>query len=113
MKRLFFVVLMVLSFDIFAGADLKGKIARTWLDQSGNLWMKMDSAAFDNYCKPGWYNFNLYIPSTDKSFPYYYGMITSAQAKQQYVYLANMSTFDGSKACDLTKTGYGIVVLSN
>lgn len=70
----------------------------------------MTDARFDQYCKPGWYGFNMYIPTSDSAFPYYYGLITSALAKGQNVYVANISHYDGSTACDLTRTGYGIVV---
>jgi len=53
---------------------------------------------------------NLYIPETDKSYPYYYSLVTTALVKEKSVFIANISVFDGSKACDITKTGYGLVL---
>lgn len=93
-----------------AGTDLTSTIARVKLNGDGKLWIKMNDARFDQYCKPGWYGFNLYIPVSDPAFPYYYGLITSALAKGQNLYIANISHYDGSTACNLTETGYGIVV---
>ena len=101
---------MLLSSTVFAGVDLSSKIERIKLNGDGKLWIKMSNSSFDTYCKPGWMGFNMYVPESDKSYPYYYGLITSALAKQQTLYIANISTFNGTGSCDLTKTGYGIVV---
>ncbi len=111
MKYLLAFIFFLLPFACYSGVDLTSKISRVKLNGDGNLWIKMESDSFDEYCKPGWFGFNLYIPESDKYFPYYYGLLTSALASGQNVYIANISKYDGSTACDLTKTGYGVVVL--
>lgn len=95
-----------------AGVDLVSTIQRIKFNGDGKLWLKMANSQFDQYCSPGWNGFNLYIPQSDSSFPYYYGLVLSAMSKEQELHIANISKFDGSSACDLTKTGYGIVVKS-
>ncbi|WP_298772824.1 hypothetical protein [uncultured Shewanella sp.] len=99
----------LLSFSAVA-KDLSSTIERVWMKGDGKLWLKMTSDEFDAYCKPGWYGFNLYIPDSDPAYPYYYGLITSALAKQQSLFIANIDKFDGTESCDLTETAYGIVV---
>jgi len=96
----------------FAGVDLTGKITRVWLKDDDKLWFAMDNTQFNTYCKPRWFGFNLYIPKSDKDFPYYYGLITSASAKGQKVRISAINVFDGSTACNVIQTGYGIVVHS-
>lgn len=109
-KVLTTLLFLFLPLSALAGVDLASTIERIKVSGDGKLWLKMTNSAFDQYCKPGWYGFNLYIPETDKSYPYYYGLIATALAKDKAVYIANISTFDGSKACDITKTGYGLVL---
>ena len=100
----------LISMHTSAGVDLSGRIDRIWLKGDGNLWIRMDNTAFDTYCKPGWYGFNLYIPTSSADYPFYYGLLATAMSQNAVVYIANISVFDGSGHCDLTKTGYGIVV---
>jgi hypothetical protein len=104
---------LLFSTTCCAGVDLSSNIERVWLKGDGKLWLKMTSSTFDTYCKPVWHGFNLYIPETDPSYPYYYGLIASALAKNQRIRISNISYFDGTTACDITKTGYGIVVSRN
>lgn len=110
MKLKAFALGMLLSPFCTAGVDLVSTVERVKLNGDGKLWLKMTSSTFDQYCKPTWFGFNLYIPESDPSFPYYYGMVVSALANGQSLHIANISKFDGSTTCDLTKTGYGIVV---
>lgn len=110
MKFKIFCTSLFFSSFCFAGVDLSSTIERIQLKSDGKLWLKMTSPAFDTYCKPGWYGFNLYILESDPSYPYYYGLVTSALAKNQSIRISNISYFDGTKACDIVKTGYGVVV---
>ena len=110
MKYILAAVLTVFSMVSFAATDIQSTIERVQLKGDGNLWIKMTNSGFDRFCKPGWHGFNLFIPQSDAAFPYYYGLVTSALAKGQDLYIANIDVFDGSTHCDLTKTGYGIVV---
>ena len=109
-NTLFFMLFWCISNYTFAGVDLTGKITKIWLKNDDKLWFTIDNPQFDTYCKPGWFGFNLYIPKSDKDFPYYYGLISSANAKGQSVRISNISVFDGSTACNVIQTGYGIVV---
>jgi hypothetical protein len=111
LKTLF--ISLLFSSSCLAGADLVSTIERVQLKGDGKLWLKMTNPAFDTYCKPGWHDFNLYILESDPSYPYYYGLVTSALAKNQNVRISNVSYFDGTTACDIVKTGYGIVVSRN
>lgn len=93
-----------------AGVDIASTVERLKINGDGKLWIKMTSPAFDKYCKKGWYEFNMYIPESDKSYPFYYALLTTALSSGKSVYIANISKYDGSTYCDLTKTGYGIVL---
>lgn len=110
MKFRLLILSLVLSSSAFSGVDISSTIERVKINGDGKLWLKMTNSTFDEYCKPGWYGFNLFIPEADKSYPYYYGLVASAFSKGQALYIANISVFDGTGSCDLTKTGYGIVV---
>lgn len=110
MKFKTLIVSLLFSATSMAGTDLVSTIERVQLKGDGKLWLKMTNSTFDTYCKPGWYGFNLYILESDPSYPYYYGLVTSALAKNQSIRVSNISYFDGTTACDIVKTGYGIVV---
>ena len=84
------LLFLSLSLPAVAGVDLSSTIERIKINGDGKLWLKMTSRAFYQYCKPGWYGFNLYIPETDKSYPYYYGLITTALAKEKPIHIANI-----------------------
>ena len=108
---LYFLIMGFISLPVISGVDLVGKVERLQIKSNDHkLWIRMNNPSFDTYCAQGWYGFNIYIPTSDPMFPYYYGLLTSALAQQQDVYIANISRFDGNTACDLSLTGYGIVV---
>ncbi len=114
MKKLIVSIVMMLLLmcsEAHAGVDLSGKVERLWLDGRGKLWLKINQPAFDTYCKPGWYGFNLYIETNHPDYPYFYGLLSSAFSQAQTVRISNVSHFDGTVACDITETGYGVVVL--
>jgi hypothetical protein len=110
-KVLFIFLLVTFSNYGFSATDLVGKIDRIQINGDGKLWIKLSEARFNEFCKPGWYGFNVYIPQSDKNYPYYYGLITTALTHSHNVRISNISYFDGTKACDITQTGYGIVLL--
>ena len=105
-----------------AGVDLVGNIGTVWL-AGDNFYFSIKEERFGNtsdttitigkYCKSNWGNFRLYVPVSDSKFPYYYGLITSANANGNLVKLANISKFNGTTQCDISQTGYGIVVYPN
>jgi len=110
-KRCLTIMCLLLSFNplAHAGVDVTGKILRVWL-QDDKLWIKLDNTLVDTYCKPGWFGFNLYISTSDKNYSYYYGLIASALSKGESVRISNISVYDGTTACDILYTNYGIVV---
>ncbi|MBY0444263.1 MAG: hypothetical protein K2Q15_03530 [Burkholderiales bacterium] len=111
MKKLCFAILLILSSLSFAGVDIAGPVQRVQLAPDGKLWFTMETTSAATYCKPGWFSLTMYIPRDHPDFAYYFAMLLSATAKGKSVYIANISAFDGSGPCDITKTGYGLVVL--
>jgi len=109
LKKILITLIMLLSFNVNAGYDVVGYITSIHL-KDGALKFSLSNRAADTYCKVGWAGLSFYIPTGHEDYPYYYGLITSANANKQKVRLANISTFDGTTACDITKTGYGILV---
>jgi len=91
--------------------DIAGTVPRIWVASDGNLWFIVDTPPANTYCLPGWFGFNMFIPKGDPNFVYYYGLLVGAVAKAKPVYIANISTFNGTTACDISKTGFGIVLM--
>ncbi|CCN80997.1 hypothetical protein VIBNISFn27_200012 [Vibrio nigripulchritudo SFn27] len=104
------LLLSIFASTSFAGVDIASTVERLRVNGDGKLWIKMTDPGFDKYCKTGWYGFNMYIPESDKSYPFYYAMLTTALSNGHSIYIANISKFNGSDYCDLTQTGYGIVL---
>lgn len=108
-----FILFLILSFNASAGVDREGVIERVWFNHSDRIWFKINNPSIDEYCKPQWYGFNLYVLKSDKDFPYYYGLITSALSKGSRVRVSNIGIFDGQSACNIVETGYGLLVYGN
>lgn len=111
-----FLVSCILSFSVLsahAGVDISGAVQRMQVDGAGNLWFAMDGATStsERYCKPGWYGFAMYIPAAHPQYPYYFALLATAVSKGKSVYIANIGVFNGSAACDITQTGFGVVLL--
>lgn len=100
-----------------AGDDLWGKVTGVQIAADGKLWFSMTEAsgttAPSTYCKPGWAGLNLYVPKDHAEYPYYYAMLMTAVSKGNTVLVANASIYDGSGPCDITKTGFGMVMFSS
>lgn len=95
-----------------AGVDVAGTISAAQVAGDGTLWFLISDSRTATYCAPGWFGFNLKVPRTHADYPYYYGVVMMALTKQKPVYLANISVYNGSTACDITATGYGIVLMN-
>ena len=106
---LIFVFGICLSVGVSAGYDVVGYITSVHL-KDGVLNFALSNRSADTYCKVGWAGLSFYVPTDHESYPYYYGLIVAANTHKQKVRLANISVFDGTAACDITKTGYGIIV---
>lgn len=111
--RLFLMSLLlcITTATAHAGADISGPVERVQLAPDGKLWFSMDTTPATTYCKAGWYRLTMYVPKEDPNFAYYFAIIMTAVSKGKSIYIANISAFDGTTACDITKTGYGIVLL--
>lgn len=109
-RLLTLILLIAFASTSFAGVDIGGHVTRLWIDGGGNVWFKLDNDSADPYCAKGWYDFNLYVPAADPNYPYLYGLLMTAASKKQSIYVANISVFNGSTACDVTRTGYGLVL---
>jgi len=97
-----------------AGADLGGTVNAIQVAADGTLWFSISpSAGTPNpatYCKPGWAGLNMFIPPSNSQYAYYYGMLMTSLSKGTVAYVANVSVFNGSVPCDITQTGYGLVL---
>lgn len=94
----------------FAGTDIVRVISQMWLDASGSLWFRLNNSSADPYCAAGWGNNNLYVPASDPNFAFYYGIVLASVSKAQNVYVPNISVFNGTTSCDITKTSYGLML---
>lgn len=94
-----------------AGVDISGPVQRVHLAADGNIWFVMETTSAATYCVKGWFDFNMYVPKDHPQFPYYYAMLTTAVSKGKSVYVANISLYNGTGPCDITKTGFGLVLL--
>jgi hypothetical protein len=94
----------------YAGVDIHGPVQRVQIAADGKLWFSMDTTPVATYCRPGWNSMTMYIPKESAEYPYYFAMLMTAVAKGKNVTVANISIYDGSVSCDITKTGYGLVL---
>ena len=90
--------------------DAHGQIQRVQVAADGKLWFAMGTAPATTYCKEGWAGLNMFVPKDHPEYPYYYAMLVTAASKGKTVLVANLDVFDGTGPCDITKTGYGLVL---
>jgi hypothetical protein len=109
-QSLCFISTLLYGAAAFA-ADITGPVQRLHVADDGTLWFAMDTTVAQTYCKPGWHALTMYIPANHPQYQYYYGMLLTAVAKGRGIYVGNISHYNGTVACDVTKTGYGIVLL--
>ncbi|WP_323141135.1 hypothetical protein [Massilia phyllosphaerae] len=95
----------------YAGADIWGTVQRMQLGADGKIWFVLDSTDTATYCKSEWFEFNMYVPPDNPQYAYYYGILMTSLLKGKGVVVANISVFNATAACDITKTGYGIAIL--
>lgn len=108
--RLCLVPLLLCTAGVsYGGVDISGPVQRVQIGADGTLWFSMDTTPAATYCRAGWNDMRLYVPKESAEYPYYFAMLMTAAAKGKNVYVANISIFNGSTACDITKTGYGLV----
>ena len=111
-----FVLALIMSLfnsGAWAGSqgDAWGQIQRVQIAADGKLWFAMGTAPATTYCKQGWADFNLFVPKDHPEYPYYYAMLLTAVSKGKSVLVANLDMYDGTGPCDITRTGYGLVLL--
>ena len=113
LKRALVVVLLSLaglSSLAFAGTDVTGIVQQMWVDSSGNLWFRLNNTSADAYCAKNWGNNNLYVPAGNANYSFFYGVVLASVTKGITVDVPNISVFNGSTSCDITQTGYGIML---
>jgi hypothetical protein len=99
----------------FAGVDSYGTVNKIQVASDGTLLFSIVPVAGTPdptlYCKPGWGGLNMYVPASNAQYAYYYGLLLNSFNKGFAVLVANISVFNGSTACDVTQTGYGVLLL--
>jgi hypothetical protein len=111
LRLVFCIAVLFLVLPAHAGVDISGPVQRVQIAADGKLWFAMDTTIASTYCKPGWHSLTMYVPKEHPEYPYYFAMLVAAASKGKNVFVANISVFDGSVPCDITKTGYGLVFM--
>ena len=107
-KKIAGALLACCAASAFAGVDVSGHITEVQVTPDG-LYFATDIPNSTTYCAVRWNNLNMLVPQSDPNYVFYYGLIMTAYSKGKLIYLGNISVFNGTTACDITKTGYGIV----
>lgn len=98
----------------YAGYDMYGVVSRIQVKADGNLWFAITPnagmAPLSTFCAPQWAGLDLYIPSSNPQYAYYYGLLMTSLTKNKTVLIANIDVFNGVGPCDVTRTGYGLVL---
>lgn len=97
-----------------AGVDVYGTVKNVWLRGDGDLYFQLlpnsNSPSISPYCSGGWHELNMLVPRSDPDYSHLYGIILYAHSKQKMVSIANISVHSGQVYCDITQTGYGIII---
>jgi hypothetical protein len=95
----------------WAGYDIYGVVTSLQVRPDGSLWFAITpNSGFQpvtNFCAGG----GMYVPGSDPQYAYYYGLLLSSLTKSKSIGLLNISTYNGTTACDISKTGYGVMLL--
>jgi hypothetical protein len=101
----------VLTFGTAQATDIAGVVNGIWMKPSGEaLWFSINNTTAAAFCQAGWDGMQFFVPTSDPNFPYYYGLLVASLTKATPIYMANMSVYSHSTACDVTQTGYGIAL---
>jgi hypothetical protein len=110
--------LIVASFIWFAlladanAVDVRGVVSGLWFKPGTNqLWFAINGQDTSPYCVPNWLGLSMYIPTTDPNFSYYYGLLLASMSKKITIYMPSISFYQNSTDCDITKTGYGFILV--
>lgn len=106
-----FVALLLSAVSAKAGVDLSGPVQLIQVAPDGKLWFQMNTTPAATYCQTGWNGFTMYIPKDDPNYQYYFALLVAAVTKSKSVYVANISMYNGTTPCDITKTGYGLILV--
>jgi len=91
-----------------AGVDIAGQVRGVQIAADGKLWFALQPDTGSTYCQPGWAGLNMFVPRDHPEYPFYYGMLMMALSKGKNIYIPNISVFNGTTSCDITRTGYGM-----
>jgi hypothetical protein len=111
------LTISLLALSNAQATDIRGIVSSMQIKPgSDQLWFSIAplyGANVSLYCQAGWAGLTMYVPTTDPDYPYYYGLLLTSLTKNISIYLANISFYSNSPACDVTKTGYGVLLLNN
>ena len=112
MKKYAFALLTgVLLWGSAYATDVAGVVNGIWMKPSGEaLWFAINNNNAAAFCQKGWDGMQFFVPTSDPNFPYYYGLLLASLSKSTPIYLANISVYTNSPACDITQTGYGVAL---
>lgn len=109
------VVLLSPARQAVAGDDLAGVVNEVRVAPDGKLWFSIvPNAGTPNpasYCKGDWAGMGMFIPAGDPQYAFYYGLLLTSMTKSVVIDVPNISVFNGTTSCDVSKTGYGLALL--
>lgn len=96
-----------------AGFDASVSVTAVQIAQNGNVYFQASGVNVSPYCGAGWAGLNMYVPKDHPDYLQYYVMLMTALAKGKKVYVANLDLGNtGAAPCDITKTGFGLMLLA-
>lgn len=97
-----------------AGADVFGVVNALQVAPDGKLWFSIvpgqGSPSPGTYCKLGWAGLGMYVSPDNPQYAFYYGLLLASLTKGAGIYVANVSVFNASTPCDISQTGYGLML---
>jgi hypothetical protein len=92
--------------------DARGVVTEIWLKPGTNqLWFSINGTDTSPYCVANWLGVSMYVPTTSSDYPYIYGMLVTSMTKNIAIYMPGISIYQNSTDCDITKTGYGLLLV--
>lgn len=96
-----------------AGFDASVSVTAVQIAPNGNVYFQASGVNVSPYCASGWAGLNMYVPKDHPDYMQYYVMLMTALTKSKKVYVANLDLGNtGAAPCDITKTGFGLMLLA-
>lgn len=93
------------------GYDVCGKVNYINLRTEGLYWSVIRNDT-EKFCSglSSYQNMMMVVPVSHPQFAYYYGLVSMAYAQSQILCSLNVHLLGEQVVCDVTKTGYGIML---